>query len=241
MSGCSPSPPDSCGVDALPRGGSGGPRKSFPAASEVDSLCRRSRLGDETHPSKDTAPIPLPLATEQAGRDPTAPASGAPVVTRCPERWRDTALLSEQAPTARLAKQRLGSTSSVCTHRSCKSTASHIQEVAGDDHCAHCALACLFCEFLALCSLVLEGLGCGALCLAGGCCAGAEPPAQGCGGGRLPLRGGVRAAPGLLRLRRLPGDLSRVLLHLLPLLTRAGARAPHNPTPTVQCPAQPRR
>uniref|UniRef100_A0A8C3FL89 Uncharacterized protein n=1 Tax=Chrysemys picta bellii TaxID=8478 RepID=A0A8C3FL89_CHRPI len=58
------------------------------------------------------------------------------------------------------------------------------------DRCAHCALACLFCEFLALCSLALDGLGCGALCLAGGCCARGDPPGQGCGGGSCPCGGG---------------------------------------------------
>ncbi|XP_062827243.1 myoD family inhibitor domain-containing protein isoform X2 [Anolis carolinensis] len=69
--------------------------------------------------------------------------------------------------------QRIGSTTSVCTtnsKKSCKSTASQIQEVAGDDRCAHCALACLFCEFLSLCSLALECGGCGG-CLEA-CCAG---------------------------------------------------------------------
>ncbi|XP_053145565.1 myoD family inhibitor domain-containing protein-like [Hemicordylus capensis] len=61
-------------------------------------------------------------------------------------------------------KRRIGSTTSVCTNRSkksCKSTASQIQEVAGDDRCAHCALACLFCEFMSLCSLALDCGGCG--------------------------------------------------------------------------------
>ncbi|XP_054859878.1 myoD family inhibitor-like [Eublepharis macularius] len=61
-------------------------------------------------------------------------------------------------------KQRVSSTPSVCSKSSqkrCKSTASQIQEVAGDDCCAHCALACLFCEFLSLCSLALDCVGCG--------------------------------------------------------------------------------
>lgn len=79
-------------------------------------------------------------------------------------------------------KKRLdSSSSSVCTksskksHSSCKSTASQIQEAAGDDCCVHCILACLFCEFLTLCTLVTDCLacrGCGDACTC--CCFGSE-------------------------------------------------------------------
>ncbi|XP_072847465.2 uncharacterized protein LOC110090606 isoform X1 [Pogona vitticeps] len=99
-------------------------------------------------------------------------------------------------------KQRIGSTTSVCTNSSkksrkstasktsCKSTASQIQEVAGDDRCAHCALACLFCEFLSLCSIALDCGGCGG-CLEA-CCGGdrGDSVAEACcgeaGGGNCP-------------------------------------------------------
>nr|XP_028568649.1 myoD family inhibitor domain-containing protein-like isoform X1 [Podarcis muralis] len=90
-------------------------------------------------------------------------------------------------------KQRISSTASVCTNsskKSCKSTASQIQEVAGDDRCAHCALACLFCEFMSLCSLALDCGGCGG-CLEA-CCGGegGESLAESCcgeaGGGNCP-------------------------------------------------------
>ncbi|XP_038237335.1 myoD family inhibitor-like [Dermochelys coriacea] len=194
MSGCSPIPPDGCGAEALSKGVSGDPRRFSKSERDVDCPSRRSLPGEEVHPSKETSLILLPLTTEKAGRDSTPQTSGGPAVTRCPERWRDKAPLPmhPQPPVApaRLGKQRLGSTASVCSRQSCKSTASHIQEVAGDDRCAHCALACLFCEFLALCSLALDGLDCGALCLAGGCCAGGEPPGPGCGGGGCPCGGG---------------------------------------------------
>ncbi|KAJ7317501.1 hypothetical protein JRQ81_003663 [Phrynocephalus forsythii] len=81
-------------------------------------------------------------------------------------------VLVRQQPRRVSKKQRIGSTTSVCTtvskkscksttsKASCKSTASQIQEVAGDDRCAHCALACLFCEFVSLCSLALDCGGC---------------------------------------------------------------------------------
>uniref|UniRef100_A0A8D0E1G9 MyoD family inhibitor domain-containing protein n=1 Tax=Salvator merianae TaxID=96440 RepID=A0A8D0E1G9_SALMN len=82
-------------------------------------------------------------------------------------------------------KQRVSSTTSVCSHsskNSCRSTASQIQEVAGDDRCAHCALACLFCEFMSLCSLALDCMGCGG-CLEA-CCSteGGETLAKNCCG-----------------------------------------------------------
>ncbi|XP_067408527.1 uncharacterized protein [Emydura macquarii macquarii] len=191
-----PSPPngrDSCGADVLSKSGSGDTHRVPSTPRVVDSVSRRSLPGEDVHPTNETSLV-LPQTTEKAGRDSTLQPLGCPVVTRCPERWRDKAPLSRPPPPPRapapLGKQRLSSTSSVCTHRSCKSTASHIQEVAGDDCCAHCALACLFCEFLALCSLALDGLGCGALCLAGGCCTGGEPPGQECWGGSCLCGGG---------------------------------------------------
>ncbi|XP_043936325.1 myoD family inhibitor-like [Protopterus annectens] len=79
-------------------------------------------------------------------------------------------------------KKRLdSSSSSVCTksskksHSSCKSTASQIQEAAGDDCCVHCILACLFCEFLTLCTLVTDCLACrGCVDACSCCCCGSE-------------------------------------------------------------------
>ncbi|XP_063150192.1 myoD family inhibitor-like [Candoia aspera] len=102
------------------------------------------------------------------------------------------ASLKQQQPQAS-KKQRISSTSSVCTissQKSCKSTASQIQEVAGDDCCALCALACLFCEFMTFCSLLLECGACGG-CLEA-CCSGqgGEPLSESCcgegGGGNCP-------------------------------------------------------
>ncbi|XP_018542994.1 myoD family inhibitor domain-containing protein isoform X2 [Lates calcarifer] len=68
--------------------------------------------------------------------------------------------------------KRLSSTKS---HASFKTDAAHIKEVAGDDCCVHCLLACLFCEMLSMCSAVGECLACvvgGAGCCdaAVGCC-----------------------------------------------------------------------
>uniref|UniRef100_A0A3Q2W9R0 Zgc:113363 n=1 Tax=Haplochromis burtoni TaxID=8153 RepID=A0A3Q2W9R0_HAPBU len=70
-------------------------------------------------------------------------------------------------------QKRLSSTKS---QASSKTDATHIKEVAGDDCCAHCLLACLFCELLSMCSAVGDCLVCGmggAGCCdaaAGGCC-----------------------------------------------------------------------
>ncbi|XP_040009922.1 myoD family inhibitor domain-containing protein isoform X2 [Xiphias gladius] len=62
-------------------------------------------------------------------------------------------------------QKRLSSTKS---HTSSKTDAAHIKEVAGDDCCVHCLLACLFCEVLSMCSAVVECLACGVG--GAGCC-----------------------------------------------------------------------
>ncbi|XP_041656371.1 myoD family inhibitor [Cheilinus undulatus] len=57
--------------------------------------------------------------------------------------------------------------SSSKSHTSMKTDAAHIKEVAGDDCCIHCLLACLYCEMLSMCSALGECLACG---IGGGCC-----------------------------------------------------------------------
>ncbi|KAF7647757.1 hypothetical protein LDENG_00167210 [Lucifuga dentata] len=69
-------------------------------------------------------------------------------------------------------QKRLSSTKS---HASFKTDAAQIKEVAGDDCCVHCLLACLFCELWSMCSVLGECLACGGggagCCDAGvGCC-----------------------------------------------------------------------
>ncbi|CAM4718703.1 unnamed protein product [Leuciscus chuanchicus] len=56
------------------------------------------------------------------------------------------------------------------SQQSFKGDASQIQRVAGDDCCAHCILACLFCELLSCCSAVAQCLACGLECDALCCC-----------------------------------------------------------------------
>ncbi|XP_070766972.1 myoD family inhibitor domain-containing protein isoform X2 [Enoplosus armatus] len=58
--------------------------------------------------------------------------------------------------------------SSTKSHASIKTDAAHIKEVAGDDCCVHCLLACLFCETLSMCSALGECLACGVG--GAGCC-----------------------------------------------------------------------
>ncbi|XP_029910878.1 abl interactor homolog [Myripristis murdjan] len=65
--------------------------------------------------------------------------------------------------------------SSSKSHASLKTDAAHIKEVAGDDCCVHCLLACLFCELWSMCALLGECVACGGggagCCDAlGGCC-----------------------------------------------------------------------
>ncbi|XP_069572726.1 uncharacterized protein [Brachyistius frenatus] len=58
--------------------------------------------------------------------------------------------------------------SSAKSHASFKTDAAQIKEVAGDDCCVHCLLACLFCELLSMCSAMGECLACGVG--GAGCC-----------------------------------------------------------------------
>ncbi|XP_065126443.2 uncharacterized protein [Paramisgurnus dabryanus] len=56
------------------------------------------------------------------------------------------------------------------SQQSFKGDASQIQKVAGDDCCAHCILACLFCELMSCCSVMAQCLACGLECDALCCC-----------------------------------------------------------------------
>ncbi|KAG2456208.1 myoD family inhibitor domain-containing protein-like isoform X2 [Polypterus senegalus] len=79
-------------------------------------------------------------------------------------------------------KKRLHSTSTQKSQHSLKSTASQIQQVAGNDCCVHCILACLFCELVSFCSVLIQCLACGGGC-GGTCCCSAALKAGGvCGG-----------------------------------------------------------
>ncbi|XP_038154346.1 myoD family inhibitor [Cyprinodon tularosa] len=64
----------------------------------------------------------------------------------------------------RTNEKRLSSTKS---HASFKTDAAHIKEVAGNDCCVHCLLACLFCELMSMCSALGECLACA---VGGACC-----------------------------------------------------------------------
>ncbi|XP_040180277.1 myoD family inhibitor-like isoform X2 [Rana temporaria] len=68
-------------------------------------------------------------------------------------------------------------------------SASHIEQAAGDDRCARCLLAWLFCELSILCSSLLgcvscglcsERILCGCLCPDGLCCSRLMPCDPGC-------------------------------------------------------------
>ncbi|XP_066500663.1 uncharacterized protein zgc:113363 [Hoplias malabaricus] len=65
-------------------------------------------------------------------------------------------------------KNRLHSTSK--SQQSLKVNGTQIQQVAGDDCCVHCILACLFCEVASLCSALAQCLACGLECEADCCC-----------------------------------------------------------------------
>ncbi|XP_034027734.1 myoD family inhibitor isoform X3 [Thalassophryne amazonica] len=54
------------------------------------------------------------------------------------------------------------------SHASFQTDTTHIKEVAGDDCCFYCLLACLFCELSSMCSALGECLACGGG--VAGCC-----------------------------------------------------------------------
>ncbi|KAB5536945.1 hypothetical protein PHYPO_G00113150 [Pangasianodon hypophthalmus] len=79
----------------------------------------------------------------------------------------------------------INSQSSKKSKGSSKSNSSQIPTEAQDDCCVHCILACLFCEFLMLCNIVLDCATCGSCssddsCFC--CCCGSEE----CGDCELP-------------------------------------------------------
>ncbi|XP_010899272.1 myoD family inhibitor [Esox lucius] len=65
-------------------------------------------------------------------------------------------------------KQRMHSTTKC--QNSLKADATQIKEIAGDDCCVHCVLACLFCQMQSLCSVLAQCLACGEGCEALCCC-----------------------------------------------------------------------
>ncbi|XP_031650732.1 uncharacterized protein zgc:113363 isoform X1 [Oncorhynchus kisutch] len=67
-----------------------------------------------------------------------------------------------------IKKQHLPSTTR--SQNSLKADATQIKEIAGDDCCVHCVLACLFCEVLSLCSVLAQCLACGEGCEVLCCC-----------------------------------------------------------------------
>ncbi|KAL1020538.1 hypothetical protein UPYG_G00001400 [Umbra pygmaea] len=65
-------------------------------------------------------------------------------------------------------KERLPSTTK--SQKSLKADATQIKDIAGDDCCVHCVLACLFCELQSLCSVLAQCLLCGDGCEGLCCC-----------------------------------------------------------------------
>ncbi|XP_057702903.1 myoD family inhibitor domain-containing protein [Corythoichthys intestinalis] len=70
-------------------------------------------------------------------------------------------LQSNPSITSQGSKRSKGSSKSSSKSNSSKSNSSQIPTEAQDDCCVHCILACLFCEFLTLCNIVLDCATCG--------------------------------------------------------------------------------
>ncbi|XP_036388258.1 myoD family inhibitor [Megalops cyprinoides] len=68
---------------------------------------------------------------------------------------------SQRSPRKLQSNPSITSQSSKKSKSSSKSAGSQIPTEAQDDCCVHCILACLFCEFLTLCNIVLDCATCG--------------------------------------------------------------------------------
>uniref|UniRef100_A0A2D4MH08 MyoD family inhibitor domain-containing protein n=1 Tax=Micrurus spixii TaxID=129469 RepID=A0A2D4MH08_9SAUR len=78
------------------------------------------------------------------------------------------------APVSQKIHRKIQSSLSVNTESSKKSSAySHKPGPFPEDCCVHCILACLFCEFVTVCGLMLEQTSCG-ICSGVACCCGEE-------------------------------------------------------------------
>ncbi|XP_069094506.1 myoD family inhibitor isoform X2 [Pleurodeles waltl] len=106
-----------------------------------------------------TACAPLlrkdPIIISEPGRGKPSTANGVlpplqPVVTR-PQKTHGK-LQSHPSLNSQSSKRSKGSS---------KSSSSQLQSAAQEDCCAHCILACLFCEFLVLCNIALDCATCG--------------------------------------------------------------------------------
>uniref|UniRef100_A0A670YY79 MyoD family inhibitor domain containing n=1 Tax=Pseudonaja textilis TaxID=8673 RepID=A0A670YY79_PSETE len=76
------------------------------------------------------------------------------------------------APVSQKIHRKIQSSLSVNNESSKKSSAySHKPSSFPEDCCVHCILACLFCEFVTLCGLILEQTSCG-ICPGVACCCG---------------------------------------------------------------------
>ncbi|KAK2850938.1 hypothetical protein Q5P01_007214 [Channa striata] len=125
------------------------------------------------HKGVESSSVPPPVCTPPSSTFTPSPPSPPPRSSTCN---RHTCSLAhhhhQRHHHTSTSQNRLASTRS---HASLKTDAAHIKEVAGDDCCVHCVLACLFCELLSMCSAVGECLACGlggAGCCdtVGGCC-----------------------------------------------------------------------
>ncbi|XP_059499158.1 myoD family inhibitor domain-containing protein-like isoform X2 [Stegostoma tigrinum] len=157
---------DSPGIQTQPEPGRASSRRDNRCGGGHSSDSQRSLIGDEFSANESSQLIPSSgEPTVETLQDPSlarpGPASGDTAEKR------GSATASGIQPRAGLPpvctspstcsdKTRLGSTSSVYTRTSYKSASTQLPPPAGEDCCLHCLLACLFCELLVFCDLLLE-------------------------------------------------------------------------------------
>lgn len=153
-----------------------------PSPGPITSQPKDQYLAPKLDLDTPTASVPLlqkdPVIVSEPGRGKASTANGVlplvhPVVTR------------PQTTHGKLQSHpSLNSQSSKRSKGSSKSSSSQLQSAAQEDCCAHCILACLFCEFLMLCNIALDCATCGSCssdescfcCCGCGECADCEAP-----------------------------------------------------------------
>ncbi|KPP66861.1 myoD family inhibitor-like [Scleropages formosus] len=131
----------------------------------------------ETPTCENSAPIFKDgITLSKASVNGAQPVCSPPTFTAGHPRWS-----SPQSSRNNGQGQHLPPTSTANSQHSLKTTAAQIQQVAGDDCCVHCVLACLFCELLSLCSVLMQCLACGQGCETLCCCGGGATGGVACG------------------------------------------------------------